>query len=215
MCSWSIRLMQKRSSWRKVMALTVDSLCIMILLLWARRRTRQGSRGQNLPLMPSRRLPFQGLFMSRGDNSGTDAKGKVHLEGCRINPEGQKWYQQTGLGMGQTLSVAAEKKAYTLADRGTYLALKKNLGLDILNEGDAVLLNVYHVIQVNPGQIAQSEHRRRQGFCRFHGGQRHPGNYRKIRRGEISVRPSSSPMPAKRKKHWANDNAFIQNVCFF
>ena len=45
--------------------------------------------------------------------------------------------------MGQTLNVAAEKKAYTLADRGTYLALKKNLGLDILVEGDAILLNIY------------------------------------------------------------------------
>ncbi len=55
--------------------------------------------------------------------------------------------------MGQTLSVAAEKKAYTLADRGTYLALKKTLGLDILNEGDTLLLNVYSVIQVNPAKF--------------------------------------------------------------
>jgi tungstate transport system substrate-binding protein len=90
------------------------------------------------------------LFMSRGDNSGTNAKEKSIWKAAGIQPEGQKWYQQTGLGMGQTLSVAAEKKAYTLADRGTYLALKKNLGLDILNEGDALLLNVYSVIEVNP-----------------------------------------------------------------
>jgi tungstate transport system substrate-binding protein len=54
--------------------------------------------------------------------------------------------------MGQTLSVAAEKKGYTVADRGTYLALKKNLGLDILVEGDAILLNIYHVIEVNPSK---------------------------------------------------------------
>jgi tungstate transport system substrate-binding protein len=52
--------------------------------------------------------------------------------------------------MGQTLGVAAEKKGYTLADRGTYLALKKGLGLDILVEGDGILLNIYHVIEVNP-----------------------------------------------------------------
>ena len=90
------------------------------------------------------------LFMSRGDNSGTHSKEKAIWKAAAINPDGQKWYQQTGLGMGQTLSVAAEKKAYTLADRGTYLALKKNLGLDILNEGDAMLLNVYSVIEVNP-----------------------------------------------------------------
>ncbi len=73
-----------------------------------------------------------------------------------INPEGEKWYQQTGLGMGQTLNVAAEKKGYTLADRGTYLALKKNLGLDILVEGDAILLNIYHVIEVNPAKWPRS-----------------------------------------------------------
>lgn len=89
------------------------------------------------------------LFLSRGDNSGTHAKEKTLWKKANINPEGQKWYQQTGLGMGQTLSIAAEKKGYTLADRGTYLALKKNLGLDILVEGDAALLNIYHVIEVN------------------------------------------------------------------
>lgn len=90
------------------------------------------------------------LFMSRGDNSGTHAKEKDLWKKAGINPEGQKFYQQTGLGMGQTLNVAAEKKAYTLADRGTYLSLKKNLGLDILVEGDKSLLNIYHVIDVNP-----------------------------------------------------------------
>ena len=93
------------------------------------------------------------VFMSRGDNSGTHSKEKAIWKAAAINPDGQKWYQQTGLGMGQTLSVAAEKKAYTLADRGTYLALKKNLGLDILNEGDAMLLNVYSVIEVNPAKF--------------------------------------------------------------
>ncbi|HUL22206.1 MAG TPA: substrate-binding domain-containing protein [Thermodesulfobacteriota bacterium] len=90
------------------------------------------------------------LFLSRGDNSGTHAKEKDIWKTAGVNPEGEKWYQQTGLGMGQTLSVAAEKKGYTLADRGTYLALKKNLGLNILVEGDAILLNIYHVIEVNP-----------------------------------------------------------------
>ena len=92
------------------------------------------------------------LFMSRGDNSGTNSKEKAIWKVAGINPEGEKWYQQTGLGMGQTLNVAAEKKGYTLTDRGTYLALKKNLGLDILVEGDAILLNIYHVIEVNPAK---------------------------------------------------------------
>jgi tungstate transport system substrate-binding protein len=92
------------------------------------------------------------IFMSRGDNSGTHSKERDIWKTAEIKAEGQKWYQQTGLGMGQTLSVAAEKKAYTLADRGTYLALRKNLGLDILAEGDGILLNIYHVIEVNPAK---------------------------------------------------------------
>ncbi|MBU0653051.1 MAG: substrate-binding domain-containing protein [Proteobacteria bacterium] len=92
------------------------------------------------------------LFLSRGDNSGTHAKENVIWKAAGINPERQKWRQETGLGMGQTLNVAAEKRGYTLADRGTYLALKKNLGLEILKEGDPILLNVYHVIRVNPAK---------------------------------------------------------------
>lgn len=90
------------------------------------------------------------IFVSRGDNSGTHAKEKGLWKGAAITPDGQKWYQQTGLGMGQTLNVAAEKKGYSLTDRATFLALKKNLGLAILAEGDRKLLNIYHVIELNP-----------------------------------------------------------------
>jgi tungstate transport system substrate-binding protein len=92
------------------------------------------------------------LFVSRGDNSGTDAKEKAIWKATGIKPEGDKWYQQTGLGMGQTLNVAAEKKGYTLADRGTYLAMKKNLNLGILVEGDSILLNIYNVIEIDPAK---------------------------------------------------------------
>jgi tungstate transport system substrate-binding protein len=94
----------------------------------------------------------QSLFISRGDNSGTHAKEKAIWKASGIEYSKQKWYQETGLGMGQTLGVAAEKKGYTLADRGTYLSLKKQLGLEILCEGDPQLLNVYHVIEVNPAK---------------------------------------------------------------
>jgi tungstate transport system substrate-binding protein len=93
------------------------------------------------------------LFLSRGDNSGTHAKEKTLWKSAAVTAEGQKWYQQTGLGMGQTLNVAAEKKGYTLTDRGTYLSLRKTLGLEILVEGDPLLLNVYHVIEVNPAKF--------------------------------------------------------------
>jgi tungstate transport system substrate-binding protein len=92
----------------------------------------------------------QALFLSRGDNSGTHAKEKDIWKAAGVKYDGEKWYQQTGLGMGQTLNVAAEKKGYTLTDRGTYLALAKTLKLDILVQGDAVLLNIYHVMEVNP-----------------------------------------------------------------
>lgn len=92
------------------------------------------------------------LFASRGDNSGTHAKEQALWKGAGIIPEGQRWYQQTGLGMGQTLNVAAEKKGYSLTDRATFLALKKNLGLVILAEGDSKLLNIYHVIEINPSK---------------------------------------------------------------
>jgi len=92
------------------------------------------------------------LFLSRADNSGTNALEKKLWKSIVMNPEGQKWYQQTGLGMGETLNVTAEKKGYTITDRGTYLALKKTLGLDILVEGDPSLLNIYHVMEVNPAK---------------------------------------------------------------
>ncbi len=91
------------------------------------------------------------LFVSRGDNSGTHSKEKGVWKAAGLAPEGQRWLQQTGLGMGETLSVASEKGGYTLTDRGTWLALQKGrrLALEVLVEKEASLLNVYHVIQVS------------------------------------------------------------------
>jgi tungstate transport system substrate-binding protein len=109
----------------------------------------------------------QALFLSRSDKSGTHTKEMDIWKAAGIKPEGEKWYQQTGLGMGQTLSVTAEKKGYTLADRGTYLALKKNLGLDILVEGDAILLNIYHVIEVNPAKWPKANAAGAKAFADF------------------------------------------------
>jgi tungstate transport system substrate-binding protein len=93
------------------------------------------------------------LFISRGDNSGTHAMELQLWKAAGIAPTAQAWYQQTGQGMGQTLAVAAEKKAYTLSDRGTYLALRKKLGVALLHEGDPSLRNVYHVIEVNSARF--------------------------------------------------------------
>ena len=92
------------------------------------------------------------VFVSRADNSGTHAQEKKLWKAAATQPKGA-WYLETGLGMGQTLNVASEKAGYTLSDRGTFLALRKNLALAILCEGDRSLLNVYHVIQVDPARF--------------------------------------------------------------
>jgi tungstate transport system substrate-binding protein len=107
------------------------------------------------------------LFFSRGDNSGTHALETKLWKAVGLSVEGRKWYRQTGLGIGETLNISAEKKAYTLADRGTYLSLKKTLGLDILVEGDALLLNVYHVMEVNPGKWPKVNSRGGKAFADF------------------------------------------------
>ena len=96
----------------------------------------------------------QATFVSRGDQSGTDAKELAIWQITGINPATTrpKWYVETGQGMGPTLTVTSQKAAYTLTDRATYLANQANLKLDILVQGDNSLLNVYHVITVNPGR---------------------------------------------------------------
>ncbi|WP_236006095.1 substrate-binding domain-containing protein [Paradesulfitobacterium ferrireducens] len=91
----------------------------------------------------------QAIFVSRGDDSGTDKKEKDLWKAAKITPSGA-WYQESGSGMGQTLNIASEKNGYTLTDRATFLANKKNLKLEIVLEGEASLLNIYHVMQVNP-----------------------------------------------------------------
>ncbi len=91
-------------------------------------------------------------FISRGDDSGTNKMELSLWKTTTISPTAQTWYQETGQGMGATLKVASEKNGYTLTDRATYLANKSTLGLDILVEGDPGLLNVYHVIIVNPAK---------------------------------------------------------------
>lgn len=91
----------------------------------------------------------QAIFVSRGDDSGTN-KAELNLwKAAEITPEGD-WYLKTGQGMGDTLRIASEKAGYTLTDRATYLATKDTLDLAIVYEGDKALLNIYHVITVNP-----------------------------------------------------------------
>ena len=94
----------------------------------------------------------QAAFISRGDNSGTNALELKLWKAITVTPKGQAWYSESGQGMGATLQIANQKKAYTISDRATYLAQKPNLELAILFQGDKALLNVYHVIVVNPAK---------------------------------------------------------------
>ncbi|MBK9968990.1 MAG: substrate-binding domain-containing protein [Holophagales bacterium] len=90
------------------------------------------------------------LFASRDDRSGTHARELDLWKKASISPAGKPWYVATGQGMGETARVASEKRAYTLADRGTFLALRKTLDLAILVEGSPDLWNSYRVLVVNP-----------------------------------------------------------------
>jgi len=96
-------------------------------------------------------------FYSRGDNSGTDALEKslwkkIGISVADNSTSNPSWYKEggTGTGMLDLLRIASEKIGYTITDRSTYVANQKAVGLDILVQGDPVLLNIYHVIQVNP-----------------------------------------------------------------
>lgn len=106
------------------------------------------------------------IFVSRGDDSGTHKKEKEIWTNTGIKPEGS-WYQQSGTGMGATLNIANEKQGYTLTDRATYLAQKKNLKLDILAQGDKSLLNIYHVMQVNPEKFSKVNKNGAKAFVDF------------------------------------------------
>ena len=88
-------------------------------------------------------------FITRGDDSGTHKKELKIWEAAGISPSGD-WYESTGQGMGASLQVANEKKAYILADRGTFLSQEGNQDLVIVVEGQKDLLNPYGVIIVSP-----------------------------------------------------------------
>jgi len=89
----------------------------------------------------------EATFISRGDESGTHTFELGLWEDAAVDPAGV-WYQESGQGMGATLQIANDKQAYTVTDRGTYLATDAAKGLEILVEGGADLLNVYRVIAV-------------------------------------------------------------------
>lgn len=92
------------------------------------------------------------LFVSRGDKSGTHTKELLLWKKAGIDPKGQQWYPEVGQGMEKTQRIANEKRAYTLTDKGTWLATKDKdrLEMIIVLEGDQILFNQYGVMAVNP-----------------------------------------------------------------
>jgi len=107
------------------------------------------------------------LFISRGDDSGTHKKERAIWQKAGIDPQGRQWYQETGQGMGATITVANEKLGYTLSDRGTFLAHAENIDLQIVSEGDDMLKNIYHVMQVNPEKFDRINEAGAEAFVRF------------------------------------------------
>lgn len=103
----------------------------------------------------------QFLFVSRGDNSGTHKKEKQLWSTTGYAPQPSQWYLEVGQGMGKTIRIAAQKRAYTLTDKGTFLSLidKQSLGLTIVLEGDPPLFNQYGVMAVNPEKHAHIKYK--------------------------------------------------------
>jgi tungstate transport system substrate-binding protein len=92
-------------------------------------------------------------FISRGDESGTHQKEKEIWASAGVVPRGA-WYIEAGQGMGEVITMATEKRGYTLSDRGTYIAFRKKTDLVVVRQGDKNLWNPYGIIAVNPKKHA-------------------------------------------------------------
>jgi tungstate transport system substrate-binding protein len=114
-----------------------------------------------------RAIAARGTFVSRGDDSGTHSQEMALWTAAGIDPRLTKRREETGQGMGATLNIADQKRAYTLTDRGTFLSLRRRLGLSILFQGDASLRNVYHVYAVNPAKHPRVRHDAARSFINF------------------------------------------------
>ncbi|MEX0782725.1 MAG: substrate-binding domain-containing protein [Dehalococcoidia bacterium] len=112
-------------------------------------------------------LAAGGGFISRGDDSGTHKKELELWMAAAVDPRSVADREETGQGMGATLNVADQKGAYTLTDRGTYLALKQDLDLVVLFEGPAPLLNIYHAYVVNPEKHTGVKRAQAEAFVAF------------------------------------------------
>lgn len=133
------------------------------------------------------------VFVSRGDESGTHQKEKEIWRRAGIAPKGP-WYLEAGQGMGEAIMMAAVKRGYALADRGTAIAFRKKTDLVILHEGDPELRNRYGVIAVNPARVPSARYDLARAFIEFvtgEEGQRIIAEYRID--GELLFFPDAKP----------------------
>lgn len=114
-----------------------------------------------------RAIASRGVFVSRGDDSGTHKTELALWQQAKIDPRSVARREETGQGMGATLNVADQKRAYTLADRGTFLALEKRLALRVVFAGDPGLRNVYHAYAVNPVKHPRAQRAQARRFIDF------------------------------------------------
>jgi len=110
-----------------------------------------GVRGLNDAVTAFERIAgHQAWFVSRGDQSGTHQRELSLWQRAHITPPPPgSWYVEVGQGMGATLQLASEKSAYTLTDDATYLTWRDKIALAPMVEGDSLLNNVYHVLELN------------------------------------------------------------------
>lgn len=141
-----------------------------------------------------KRLASSGVsFVSRADESGTHQKEKQLWAAAEIRPQGP-WYLEAGQGMGEVLIMASERKAYTLADRGTWIAFRAKLDLSLLVDGDPRLRNPYTIIAANPALHPHVKHKEAMALIAFvtgPEGQKIIGSFRKD--GEVLFHPTASP----------------------
>jgi tungstate transport system substrate-binding protein len=116
-----------------------------------------------------KKIAASSIFISRGDNSGTHTKELSIWKKASIEPKGQKWYLEVGQGMEKTQRIADEKRAYTITDRGTWLATKDKdkLEMAIVLEGDPTLFNQYGVMAVNPSKYKHVKYKEAMEFINW------------------------------------------------
>jgi tungstate transport system substrate-binding protein len=137
----------------------------------------------------------QATFISRGDESGTHQKEKELWRTAGLTPSGA-WYVSAGQGMGEVLLMADERRAYALADRGTYLAYKKRDELIIVSQGDPMLFNPYTVMAVSPARYPQVKYIEAMELIAWltsPEGQRLIGSFKQA--GEVLFHPTAVTVP--------------------